>query len=67
MDYMELARTLDDLNEWKFQNKEERVQPELDGLNEYLKPYNLCVMLVDSAYNNRYRVVYAIMSLTNMQ
>lgn len=63
MDYLELRRTLDDLNEWKCQMEEGRIVPELNRLNDYLKPYGLCVMLVQSPYSQRYPVVFAVMSL----
>lgn len=64
MDYLELHRTLDDLNEWKSQAEDGRIEPELDRLNDYLKPYGLCVMLIASPYSQRYPVVFAVMSRT---
>lgn len=62
MDYTELARSLEDLNERKRQGREADIQSELDGLNDYLKPYGLCIMLIPSPYSQRYPVVYAVMS-----
>jgi hypothetical protein len=62
VDYMELARTLDDLNEWKRTGQDDRIAPEQAQLNEYLRPHGLIVALVDSPID-RYPVVYAVISL----